>query len=136
MEITKGKYVLTDDKSRIDTEFVVKSLHNTYWAEKRTEDVILKSIENSIFISLFEEERQIGFARIVTDYSTFAWIADVYIDPDTRGNNLGKFLVENTVNHEAIKDLRLRLLKTKDAHGLYEKYGFKIDECMIIRNDT
>lgn len=135
MEIIKDKYVLTDDKNRIDTEFVVNSLHKTYWAEKREREVILKSIDNSIFISLFEGERQIGFARIVTDYSTFAWIADVYIDPEERGNGMGKFLVENTVNHEAIKNLRLRLLKTKDAHRLYEKYGFKMDECMTIRNE-
>ncbi|HOO34065.1 MAG TPA: GNAT family N-acetyltransferase [Thermotogota bacterium] len=136
MEIKKGDYLLTDDKNVIDMDFVVDGLHNTYWADKRERDIIEKSIEHSIFLSLFKNERQIGFTRIVTDYATFAWIADVYIDPEQRGNNLGKFLVENTVNHEAIKDLRLRLLKTRDAHGLYEKYGFVKDECMVKRQQS
>jgi len=136
MEIKKGDYLLTDDKNVIDMDFVVDGLHNTYWADKRERDIIEKSIEHSVFLSLFKNERQIGFTRIVTDYATFAWIADVYIDPEQRGNNLGKFLVENTVNHEAIKDLRLRLLKTRDAHGLYEKYGFVKDECMVKRQQS
>lgn len=136
MEIKKGDYLLTDDKNVINMDFVVDGLHNTYWADKRERDIIEKSIEHSIFLSLFKNERQIGFTRIVTDYATFAWIADVYIDPEQRGNNLGKFLVENTVNHEAIKDLRLRLLKTRDAHGLYEKYGFVKDECMVKRQQS
>ncbi len=133
MEIQKGEYLITDDKCTIDIDFVVNGLHNTYWAEERTKEVIVKSIENSIFISLLKRKKQIGFARIVTDYATFAWIADVYIAPEYRGNDLGKFLVENTVDHEAIRDLRLRLLKTRDAYGLYEKYGFAKDDCMTIR---
>jgi GNAT superfamily N-acetyltransferase len=111
----------------------VNSLQNTYWAKIRDKDIIIKSINNSIFISLFKGNEQIGFTRIVTDSSLFAWIADVYLTEEYRGKGLGRWLVKITIEHPSIKDVSLQLLKTKDAHELYNKLGFKKDECMVKR---
>lgn len=133
MELRQDEYLITDDKGKIDIDFVVSSLQKTYWAKNRKREVIIDSVDNSIFISLFHMEQQIGFTRIVTDKAAFAWIADVFIDENYRGNNLGKWLVNNTVNHPDIQNVPLQLLKTKDAHGLYEKFGFKKDECLVKR---
>ncbi len=134
MEIKKETYFITDDKNKIDYDFVVSSLQNTYWAENRDKDSIIKSINNSIFISLFKENKQIGFTRIVTDKSFFAWIADVYIIKEYRGEGLGKWLMNKTIEHPSIKDVSLQLLKTKDAHDFYKELGFEKDKCMVIRN--
>ena len=136
MNKIKDNFMITDQTNKIDKEFVLKSLNQTYWAEKRTKQINDTAIDHSICPSLFEGEKQIGFTRIVTDYATFAWIADVFIDPQYRGLGLGKWLVENTVNHEKIKDVGLKLLKTKDAHELYKKYGFYDDVCMALRKES
>ena len=133
MEIKKDSYLITDDKNIINQDFVVNSLQNTYWAKIRDKDIIIKSINNSIFISLFKGNEQIGFTRIVTDSSLFAWIADVYLTEEYRGKGLGRWLVKITIEHPSIKDVSLQLLKTKDAHELYNKLGFKKDECMVKR---
>lgn len=133
MEVRKDSYLITDDKDKIDIDFVVSSLHKTYWANNRKREVIINSIDNSIFISLFKNKRQIGFTRIVTDNAAFAWIADVFIDEKYRGNGLGKWLIKITTNHPSIKNVSLQLLKTRDAHGLYEKFGFKKDDCLTKR---
>lgn len=135
MELRKGDYVITDDRERIDLSFVISSLHKTYWASSRAPEVILESIENSICLSLLKSGNQIGFARIVTDKATFAWIADVYIDEEHRGIGLGEWLVETTNGHPAIKNASLHLLKTRDAHGLYEKFGFVRDDCLTRRHE-
>ena len=134
MEIKNEYFLITDDKNKIDYNFVINSLQNTYWAENRDEDTIIKSINNSIFISLFKEDKQIGFTRIVTDESLFAWIADVYINKEYRGKGLGKWLTKTTIEHPSIKKVSLQLLKTKDAHEFYKELGFEKDECMVIRN--
>jgi GNAT superfamily N-acetyltransferase len=133
MEIKKDSYLITDDKNIINYDFVVNLLQNTYWAKIRDKDIIIKSINNSIFISLFKGNEQIGFTRIVTDSSLFAWIADVYLTEEYRGKGLGRWLVKITIEHPSIKDVSLQLLKTKDAHELYNKLGFKKDECMVKR---
>lgn len=128
MKIKKDNYLITDDKNNIDIEYVIYNLHKTYWGKHRKREAIIRSIENSIFISLFYNMKQIGFSRIVTDNATFAWIADVFVDEKYRGRGLGKWLVKNTINHPDIKDIELQLLKTKDAHGLYERFGFTKDD--------
>ncbi|MFW6352724.1 MAG: GNAT family N-acetyltransferase [Bacteroidota bacterium] len=127
--------MITDQTDKIDRDFVLKSLNQTYWAENRTKQINDTAIDHSICLSLFDSEKQIGFARIVTDNATFAWIADVFIDPQYRGLGLGKWLVDNAVNHEKIRDVGLKLLKTKDAHELYKKYGFYDDGCMVLRKE-
>ncbi len=133
MEIKNNSYLITDDKNKIDIDFVVNSLQSTYWAKNRDKEIVTESINNSIFLSLFKDDSQIGFSRVVTDKSLFAWIADVYIIEEYRGEGLGRWLIKTTVEHPSIKDVSLQLLKTKDAHELYKKLGFDKDECMVKR---
>ncbi len=127
-------YHVTDAKDEIDIDFVIDSLHKTYWAETRPVEVIRKSLDGSIVLSLFEAKKQIGFARIVSDYATFAWICDVYVDPGYRGKGLGKFLMRCVTEHPAA-DVKTNILGTKDAHGLYEKFGFTRKELMIKKKE-
>ena len=132
MEWKKDNFYITDDKSLADIDFIHQSLKTTYWAEGRPREVVEKSIDNSVLLSLFHLEEQIGFTRIVSDYATFAWVCDVYVHPDYRGKGLGMWLSECTVNHPAM-DVSLQILATRDAHGLYEKFGFMVRECMYRR---
>ncbi len=133
MKIKQDDYLITDNKENIDIDFIIRSLQETYWAKNRKKEVIINSIDNSILISMFKKKQQIGFSRIVTDKAAFAWVADVYIDKKYRGKGLGKWLVKNTTDHPDIKNVFLQLLKTKDAHGVYEKFGFKRDDCLTKR---
>ncbi len=132
MKWKKGEYITTDDKSNVDIDYVHRTLNTTYWARGRPKETVKKSIENSIFLSVFKDNRQVGYSRVVSDNATFAWICDVYIDPKHRGNGLGKWLMRCTLKHPSVK-VRINLLATKDAHGLYEKYGFERKECMARR---
>lgn len=103
---------------------IQKLLNQTYWAKGRTVGVIEKSILNSISYGVFLNDKQVGFARAVTDYSTMFWIADVIIDEEHRGRGLGKKIVETITSDKRIEGL-LGVLSTEDAHELYENYGFK-----------
>jgi GNAT superfamily N-acetyltransferase len=129
-----GDFWITDEVAAVDVDFFATALNSTYWAEGRPRDVIEKSLKTSLVFSLFENERQIGFTRVVSDQATFAWICDVYVHPDYRGRGLGKWLMECTLEHPSTK-VRINLLATRDAHGLYEQFGFKPKECMIRRRD-
>ena len=129
MKWYKDDYVLTDDRTRVDIGKVTELLSDTYWAKDRPPELVRKSIENSMCFSIFFHNTQIGFCRVATDYAVFAWIADIIIHPEHRGKGLGKLLISIIVKHPDIPG-SLQLLKTKDAHSLYEKFGFRIDECM------
>jgi GNAT superfamily N-acetyltransferase len=124
MKWEKGKYWVTDDKSCLNLSFYADSLHKTYWAKARTETSIDKSLKNSSILSLFYEKNQIGFVRIVSDYATFAWLCDLYVDPDYRKNGFGKWLTECALESPA-GQVRIMLLVTSDAEELYKKYGFE-----------
>lgn len=118
------QFIIYTDRRKVDTEAVCSFLSKSYWANTRNKDTILRSIENSLCFSLFKEDTQIGFARLVTDYATFAYLCDVYIDENYRGLGLGKWLMECIVNHDEIKGVKRTMLATSTAHGLYKKYGF------------
>ena len=124
-----GEYVLTDDKQRVDLDIVCMLLHSTYWADKRSRSLIEQSIENSLCFVLLHSGQQVGFARAVTDYATFAWICDVIVSPEHRGTGLGKWMVECIIAHPQLQNGTL-LLRTRDAHTLYERYGFQRSECL------
>jgi GNAT superfamily N-acetyltransferase len=132
-EWRKGEYTITDDQSFADIGFIHTSLNTTYWAENRSREVVEKSLKNSILLSLLHGDEQVGFTRIVSDFYTFSWICDVYIHPDHRGKGLGEWLMACTMEHPAM-DVSLQLLATRDAHGLYEKFGFQVREMMFRRN--
>jgi len=132
MQWTQGNYLISDDPAKLDLDRVCQLLSDTYWARTRDREKIATSIANSIAIGLYDVDRQIGFARIITDRSTFAWFADVIIDSDYRGRGLGKWLVQTLLAHPAAQ-VSLQLLRTKDAHTLYEQNGFIRQECLTRR---
>ena len=130
MEWERNGYLITDDPARLDLDVVCRLLAGSYWAADRKREVIELSIRNSIPFGLYRGPKQIGFARLVTDSATFAWVCDVIIDPAHRSAGLGKWLVECALAHPDVADTA-QMLRTRDAHGLYERFGFSRVECMI-----
>jgi len=135
MEWTKGPYTVNDDKDRLDLYYIVPALQKSYWAAGRPKEVVEESIANSVCLGLYMEDRQIGFARAVTDKCTFAWVCDVIVHPDYRGVGLGKFLMDCLSAHPEVARCSQHLLRTSDAHGLYEQYGSSVCEAMNRRNE-
>jgi GNAT superfamily N-acetyltransferase len=119
------EFEISTDKSRLDLEMIHRFLsEKSYWAKNRTLEQTKTAIENSICFGLYEERRQIGFARVVTDKATFAYLGDVFVLDEFRGEGLGKWLMETVISHPEIQGLRRWVLATRDAHGLYEQFGF------------
>jgi GNAT superfamily N-acetyltransferase len=123
MEIRFDSYVISDEKAKLKVETILSFLARSYWADKRVETAIRRSIETSHCYGVYEGEKQIAFARVVTDYATVYYLCDVFVDEAYRGQGIGKRLVDAIVNSEELKGLS-GLLGTRDAHGLYEQYGF------------
>jgi GNAT superfamily N-acetyltransferase len=124
-EWQRGDYLISTDRSRLDIEFIHQFLStNAYWAIGRSLESVTRSIDNSLNFGLFKSDQQIGFARIVTDYATFAWLADVFVIPEYRGSGLGKWLIATITSIEELSGLRRWLLATRDAHDLYRQFGF------------
>lgn len=120
-----NKYTISTDTSRFDYERIYDFIsRRSYWAKGIPMDVLKRSIENSLSFGLFYGEEQVGFARVVTDYATFAWLGDVFIDEAHRGKGLGKRLMETVHGHPGLQGLRRWILATSDAHGLYKKFGY------------
>ena len=118
--------MLTDDRRRLDLSLIHRWLsEESYWAEGRTMEVVAKSIERSVCLGCFSPlGEQVGFARWVTDGSTFGWLCDVFVDGSSRGQGLGKVIVKKAVDHPDVRGIGLLLLGTRDAHELYRKVGF------------
>jgi GNAT superfamily N-acetyltransferase len=125
MEIRKDEFLISTDKDKLDIEVIATFLQSSYWATGRSMEVINKSIETSLCFGLYDDGRQIGFARFTTDYATFAWLADVFILDEYRGRGLGKWLMETIHSHPDLNTVYIWILATKDAHGLYLKYGYE-----------
>ena len=118
--------VISTDKQSLDTRYIHEFLSNhSYWAAHIPYDTVCRSIEGSLCFGVFEQGRQKGFARVITDQATFAYLADVFIDPACRGRGLGQFLLEVIVNHPRLQGLRSWMLATRDVHGLYARFGFE-----------
>jgi len=133
MEWRTNELSMTDDPLAVDVDFVERMLRTSYWAPRRERSVIERSLQTSVPLSVFHADRQIGFARIVSDLVTFAWIADVIVDPQYRGRGIGKWMMECIMEHPAVVGTSQQLLRTTDAHGLYARYGFENAECMARR---
>lgn len=131
-EWRRGEYTIRDDAASVDVDAVAAFLHNeSYWAQARPRDVIERSIENSIPFSIRYEPtgRLAGFTRVVTDRATFAWVCDVFVLPEHRGQGLSKWLLATVLAHPELQGLRQWVLATRDAHTLYEQFGFvRFDE--------
>ena len=132
MEWHNGNFILTDDAEWVNVDAVCRMLKNTYWASNRKKETIQKSMTNSLCFSLLSGDRQIGFARVVSDYATVSYIADVIIHPEFRGRGLGTWMMKCIIEHSEIKNTQL-LLQTMDAHEFYKKNGFAVCEAMNIR---
>lgn len=139
VEETKNNFIISNDKAKLDIDAIHQYIGGeSYWAQGIPFDVLKKAIDNSMCFGVYDNNKQIGFARMITDYSTFAYLADVYILESYRGKGLSKWLMEFIMNHPDMKGLRRYMLATKDAHGLYLQYGFKPvanpENIMEIRN--
>ena len=126
MKIPSSYIEITTDKNRLNIDYIHNFLTQSYWSEGIPKRAVEKSINNSLCFGLFEAKRQIGFARVITDFTTFAFLADVFIDENRRGKGLGKRLVAEILNHEDLKDLKRWHLITDDAQGLYKQLGFVV----------
>lgn len=124
-EYRKGAFTVSTDRERIDLDVVYGFLTECYWAKGIPRDVVARSIENSLCFGLYAEGKQIGFARVISDYATYAYIADVFVLDAYRGNGLGKWLVECIMQHPRLQGLRRWSLVTRDAHVLYAQFGFE-----------
>jgi GNAT superfamily N-acetyltransferase len=121
----RGPYTISTDPARVDVDLVHRYLaEDSYWAEGVPREVVERSIEHSLVFGLYEGERQVGFARVVTDRATFAWLADVFVLKAERGQGLGKWLVECVMQHPDLRNLRRWMLGTRDAQELYRRFGF------------
>jgi GNAT superfamily N-acetyltransferase len=121
----RGEYLITSDHSRLDVGFIHNFLANeAYWAVGRSVEVVKRSIDNSLCFGIYRKTEQVGFARVVTDFATFAWLADVFIVPEHRGHGLAKWLMEVILAHPELQGFRRWVLATKDAHSLYAQFGF------------
>jgi GNAT superfamily N-acetyltransferase len=123
-EWRRERHRITTDPDEIDLDVVHGFLTNSYWARGVTRERVARSIQGSIAFGLFEDRRQVGFARVITDRATFAWLADVFILPPARGQGLGVWLVESILSHPDLQGLRRWSLSTRDAHSLYSRFGF------------
>lgn len=124
-EELKNRFSISTDKSKIDLATIHNFLKSSYWAENISIAIVEKSINNSLCFGIYEGEKQVGFARVITDYATFAYLADVFILEPYRGQGLGKWLVKTILKHPELQGLKKWLLVTKDAHELYRQYGFQ-----------
>lgn len=118
------EFTISTDRQRLDLELIHNFLTHSYWASGRELAIVKKSIDNSFPFGVYWRTQQIGFARVITDYATLAYLSDVFIVESFRGQGLGKWLVETVVSHPELQGLRKWSLGTADAHGLYRKFGF------------
>lgn len=123
-ERRRGTLLISTDRARLDVDLVHQVLSSTYWATGMPRDVLVRSIAGSITFGLYDADRQVGFARVITDMATYAYLSDVFIVEDRRGQGLGDWLVESIRLHPELQGLRRFALFTRDAGALYAKHGF------------
>ena len=116
---------ISTDRALLDLSVIERNLHDSYWAAGRARDVIERSIANSLCFGAYENGRQVAFARVITDRAVFAYLSDVFVVPEFRGRGVGKALMRAILAHQDLQGLTVFLLRTRDAHGLYESFGFE-----------
>ena len=122
--VTENNFIISTDKNKINIEYVHDFLSHSYWSPGVPIETVTKAMNGSLCFGVYDNDKQIGYARMVTDTATFAYLADVFIDENYRGKGLGKWLVKTILAHPELQGLRRIMLATKDAHALYEQVGF------------
>jgi predicted GNAT family acetyltransferase len=116
---------VSTDKKKLDIPFIQNFLKDIYWAAGRTIEEVQKTIDSSVCFGIYLDEEQIGFARVITDYVVFAYVMDVFITEEHRGKGYSSILVSTMMEEPILQNIKIWRLATKDAHFLYEKFGFK-----------
>jgi GNAT superfamily N-acetyltransferase len=138
MDFTKDRFYISTEKEKMDIDLVHSFLTRSYWAEGISKEIVQRSIDGALCFGVFYQKKQIGFARMITDKATFAYLADVFIIEEYRGLGLSKWLMEVIMSYPGLQGLRRMMLATRDAHELYKKFGFtplnNVDRWMHIHN--
>lgn len=116
--------IIDTDRSRLDIKFIHEFISNSYWAKGRTIETMKTCIDNSLNFGVYLQDKQIGFARVVTDYAQFAYIMDLFIQENKRGNGYSKKLMKYILEFDKLKNITVWRLATSDAHDLYKQFGF------------
>ncbi|MFZ0760820.1 MAG: GNAT family N-acetyltransferase [Candidatus Sulfotelmatobacter sp.] len=124
MEYSRGKFVVSTNPERLSLDVVHGFLTNCYWAKGIPREVVARSMEHALCFGVYEDAAQVGFARVISDFATIAYIGDVFVLESHRGRGLGKWLMQCITLHPALQNLRRWILTTRDAHGLYSQVGF------------
>jgi GNAT superfamily N-acetyltransferase len=120
----RGEYRINTSRAELDLAVIYQFLTTSYWAKGIQLDVVRRSIEHSLPFGIYHGAQQVGFARVITDYATYAYVGDVFVLPEYRGQGLGHWLVQTMVAHPDLQGLRRWSLATRDAHALYASVGF------------
>ena len=124
MECRRGEFLLSTDPDRLDLPLIHSFLTESYWARGIPLEVVARSIQNSLCFGVYAQGKQVGFARVISDFATYAYIGDVFVLESFRGHGLGKWMMESIMQHPRLQQLRRWTLHTRDAHGLYAQFGF------------
>ena len=125
-EWQRGEYIISTDNERLDLAIIHNFISNqSYWGRGRRVKTVQRSLDHSLNFGIFKNDQQVGFARVVTDFATFAWVADLFILEEHRGQGLAKWLMKSILSHPELQGFRRWVLATKDAHELYRKFGFQ-----------
>jgi GNAT superfamily N-acetyltransferase len=124
IEAKKDNFTISTDPARLDVNAIAEFLARAYWASERPRERIERSLANSLVFGLYDRDQQIGLARVVTDYATFAWLCDVFIHEEYRAHGLGKWLMQTIHDHPELQGLKRWVLATRDAHELYKQFGW------------
>ena len=124
LEAQRDNFTISTDPARLDIDAICDFLKRADWANTRPRERTERAIQNSLVFGVYDGLKQIGLARVVSDYSIFAYLCDVFIHEDYRAHGLGKWLIQTILEHPDLKDMRRWLLVTNDAHGLYKQFGF------------
>jgi GNAT superfamily N-acetyltransferase len=126
VESRRAEFVISTDRTRLDLDAIHRFLTNCYWAKGIPREVVARSIEQSLCFGVYDGSgAQVGFARVISDFATIAYVGDVFVLDTHRGRGLGKWLMESITRHPALQNLRRWILTTRDAHGLYAQVGFR-----------
>jgi GNAT superfamily N-acetyltransferase len=124
VEYRRGELLISTDRGRLSLDVVHGFLTDCYWARGIPREVVARSIENALCFGIYDGQSQIGFARVISDFATIAYVGDVFVLETHRGRGLGKWLMQCITEHPTLQNLRRWILTTRDAHGLYSQFGF------------